>query len=77
MYEKPIASEDRSLFDIVNSVTRAGQYLDNQSWLNFDKLGGRLVNYTDRQWDSVKAFSADLEETDFKKIYSSNSVLSA
>ena len=76
-YEKPIAPEERSLFDIVNSITRAGQFLDNQTWLNFDKLGGRLVNYTDRQWESVKAFSADLEDTDFKKIYSSNSVLSA
>jgi hypothetical protein len=76
-YEKPIAPEERSLFDIVNSITRAGQFLDNQTWLNFDKLGGRLVNYTDRQWESVKAFSADLDDTDFKKIYSSNSVLSA
>ena len=68
--ESPIAPEDRSLFDIVNSVTRAGQSLDNQSWVRFDQIGGQLVNYTDNQWTNLKSRAESYDDKDFKRVFS-------
>ena len=68
--ESPIAPEDRSLFDIVNSVTRAGQSLDNQSWVRFDQIGGQLVNYTDNQWANLKSRAESYDDKDFKRVFS-------
>ena len=67
--ESPIAPEDRSLFDIVNSVTRAGQSLDNQSWVRFDQIGGQLVNYTDNQWTNLKSRAESYDDKDFKRVF--------
>ena len=67
--ESPIAPEDRSLFDIVNSVTRAGQSLDNQSWVRFDQIGGQLVNYTDSQWTNLKSRAESYDDKDFKRVF--------
>ena len=74
-HESKIAPAERSLFDVVNSVTRAGQFLDNQSWVKFDELGGRLASYSEKQWESLKRRAADLEDADFKKIYSGKAVI--
>ena len=68
--ESPIAPESRSLFDIVNSVTRAGQSLDNQSWVRFDEIGGQLVNYTDNQWTNLKNRAESYDDKDFKRVFS-------
>ncbi len=68
--ESPIAPEGRSLFDIVNSVTRAGQSLDNQSWVRFDQIGGQLVNYTDSQWANLKSRAESYDDKDFKRVFS-------
>ena len=73
--ESKIAPEERSLFDVVNSVTRAGQYLDNQSWVKFDELGGRLTNSTDAQWERLKRRAEDLEDADLSRIFSGKPVL--
>ena len=73
--ESKIAPAERSLFDVVNSVTRAGQYLDNQSWVKFDELGGRLTNYNDGQWERLKRRAEDLEDDDMSKIFSGKPVL--
>ena len=73
--ESKIAPEGRSLFDVVNSVTRAGQYLDNQSWVKFDELGGRLTNSTDAQWERLKRRAEDLEDADLSRIFSGKPVL--
>ena len=68
--ESKIAPTDRSLFDIVNSVTRAGQTLDNQSWVRYDELGGQLMSYSDRQWSNLKTRAESYEDKDFKRIFS-------
>ena len=73
--ESKIAPVERSLFDVVNSVTRAGQYFDNQTWVKFDELGGRLINSTEKQWESLKRRAEDMEDTDFVRIFSGKSVL--
>ena len=68
--ESKIAPVERSLFDIVNSVTRAGQSMDNQSWVKYDELGGLLVNYSERQWSNLKSRAESYEDKDFTRIYS-------
>jgi hypothetical protein len=35
-----------SLFGLVNGITRAGQLQSNQKWVDFDALGGELIEYT-------------------------------
>ena len=73
--ESKIAPVERSLFDVVNSVTRAGQYFDNQTWVKFDELGGRLINSTEKQWESLKRRAEDMEDDDFSRIFSGKPVL--
>jgi hypothetical protein len=51
-------------------VTRAGQTLDNQSWVRFDEIGGQLVNYTDNQWSNLKSRAESYEDKDFKRVFS-------
>jgi len=58
-------------------VTRAGQFLGNDNWVKFDQLGGKLVNYTDNQWDRVCNRAAEYEDDDFARIFSSKAVLAA
>ena len=67
--ESKIAPVERSLFDIVNSVTRAGQSMDNQSWVKYDELGGLLVNYSERQWSNLKSRAESYEDKDFSRIF--------
>ena len=67
--ESKIAPEERSLFDIVNSVTRAGQSLDNKSWVNYDKLGGTLMNYNDRQWTKLKTLAEGYDDKDLSSSF--------
>ena len=74
--ESKIAPEERSLFDIVNSVTRAGQSLDNKSWVDYDKLGGVLMNYNDRQWTKLKTLAEGYDDKDLSSTFA-KTVLSA
>ena len=74
--ESKIAPQERSLFDIVNSVTRAGQSLDNKSWVDYDKLGGTLMNYNDRQWTKLKGLAEGFDDKDLSSTFA-KTVLSA
>ena len=74
--ESKIAPEERNLFDIVNSVTRAGQSLDNKSWVDYDKLGGTLMNYNDRQWTKLKGLAEGYDDKDLSSTFA-KTVLSA
>ena len=67
--ESKIAPEERSLFDIVNSVTRAGQSMGNKSWVDYDKLGGKLMNYSDSQWTGLKNRAESYEDKDFSRVF--------
>jgi len=67
--ESKIAPQDRSLFDVVNSVTRAGQVLDNQSWVRYDEIGGALVNYSDSQWSRLKSRAESYDDKELDKLF--------
>ena len=77
MFESKTPGENRNLFGVVNSVTRAGQFLGNENWVKFDQLGGRLVNYTDNQWDRLCNRAEDYDDTDYNRIFTNKAVLAA
>ena len=59
----------RNLFGVINAVTRAGQTLNNDSWVKFDHLGGQLLNYETNRWDLIKKRAESYSDTDLEKIF--------
>jgi len=49
-YEK----EHRSLFGVMNAITRAGQNLEPVDWVRFDTLAGDLLNMSDKEWTNFQ-----------------------
>ena len=61
--------DDRNLFGVVNAVTRAGQTLDNMSWVKFDGIGGKLMDTSESRWASILTRAASLDDKDLEKAY--------
>ena len=61
--------QDRNLFGIVNSVTRAGQKLGNDGWVKFDEIGGSLLEMTDPKWDAIKKRAESFEDKELEKLF--------
>lgn len=61
--------DHRSLFGIVNAITRAGQTMDNESWVKLDELGGDLVDYTEDRWESVGRFASSMSIKDIDEVF--------
>ena len=51
---------EKSLFAIVNAVTRAGQGFGNETWVRFDEIGGRLASMAEDDWSSLVAKASRL-----------------
>lgn len=61
--------DDRNLFGIVNSITRAGQNLSNETWVKFDELGGQLTSYTESDWDRLNAYSKTITSEQIDEVF--------
>lgn len=66
--QKAVPEGAKTLFGLINGVTRAGQKLDNGTWVKFDRIGGRLVNMQRDQWDGLasrasRLHSAQVDQT--------------
>ncbi len=61
--------QDRNLFGIVNAVTRAGQELDNTSWVKFDEIGGDLMNMDENRWDAIKKRADSYSEKEVENMF--------
>jgi len=61
--------DDRNLFGVVNAVTRAGQTLDNMSWVRFDGIGGSLMDTSESRWTGILNRAGSLQDKDLEKIY--------
>lgn len=47
-------ASDRSLFGVINSITRAGQESDySAQWVEMDVVGGRLAAYDQNDWNRL------------------------
>jgi len=61
--------QDRNLFGIVNAITRAGQTMDNTSWVKFDELGGSLLDMTENRWDALKQRADTYTEKEIESVF--------
>lgn len=59
---------DASLFGVVNAVTRAGQTLENEQWVNFDMIGGKMMQYGDKEWGNLLKKAESLEAKDISEM---------
>jgi hypothetical protein len=60
---------DRNLFGVVNAITRAGQKLDNTSWVKFDGLGGELLDMTENRWSAIKQRADSYTDKEIEKVF--------
>lgn len=61
--------ENKNLFGLINSVTRAGQRLNKEEWYQFDEVGGSLMNYTADKWNTFRKKAASLDEETVNEFY--------
>lgn len=61
----------KSLFGITNAVTRAGQTLDNSSWVDFDEAGGKLLAYSKEDFSKLLTRAKSLSVEEVEEMYSS------
>lgn len=62
-------SNHRNLFGIINSITRAGQELDNDQWVKMDELGGSLSLWGLDEWNSLTSFANTLPVKEVDEVF--------
>ena len=55
-------------FGVTQALTRYGQELDNESWVRFDELGGRMVTLSDQKWGAIVKRAESYNKEDLEKI---------
>lgn len=60
----------RSLFGIINGLTRAGQVFDNTTWVKFDGIAGSLMDTSADRWSTILRRADTFSEKDYEKVYS-------
>jgi hypothetical protein len=61
--------EHHSLFGVINSLTRAGQNFDTQTWVNVDTIGGKLMQMNATKWHNLQAKAQSMTDKDFDKTF--------
>jgi hypothetical protein len=59
----------KTLFGVVNSVTRAGQKLSNAEWIKFDEVGGQLAQYAENDWDRLVSKAKQLKTKEVEETF--------
>ena len=60
-----------SAFGVANAFTRFGQTLNDEGWVKFDEIGGKVVNITEAKWTATVERSKSIGEKDLEKIFGS------
>lgn len=60
---------DPNAFAIINAITRAGQKLDNQSWVDFDVIAGKLVHQSANSWEALNLRANALTDEAVAEMY--------
>jgi hypothetical protein len=60
----------KSLFGLVNAITRAGQKMPNMEWVKMDTIGGRLVNFSSGDWFSFTSRAKSLKTKEIQEVLS-------
>ena len=61
--------EHHNLFGVINSLTRAGQNFDTQTWVNVDTIGGKLMQMNATKWHNLQAKAQSMTDKDFDKTF--------
>lgn len=64
----------RTLFSVVNAVTRAGQGLDNSIWVRFDEIGGELSGFGADEWSRLVGRAKSLKATEVDGVFAAMAV---
>ena len=60
---------NRSLFGIVNAITRAAQEYDPAEHVRLDEIGGTLMGFDEKRWESYNQRAAGMSDKQRNKIY--------
>ena len=59
-----------NLFGVVNAITRVGQNYSPSEWVRFDEVAGKLMGYSDSQWEGFQTRAKGLDAKEVReKIY--------
>jgi hypothetical protein len=61
----------KSLFGIVNAITRAGQEFPNDMWVNLDRVGGSFMGMSQSKFDKYNAIAKAYTSADLEKVFGS------
>lgn len=59
-----------SLFGIIDAVTRAGQTFDDDTWIKFDEIGGKLLSLNGDGWNTLRQRGKLLDTKRIEKLFS-------
>lgn len=60
---------ERSLFGIINGLTRAGQVFDNKTWVKFDEIAGSLMDTSADHWATILRRADTFTDKDYEKVF--------
>lgn len=62
-------SELKTAFGLQSAITRYGQTLsDNDRWVQYDTIGGQIINLTRDSWDSFRGRAKNMRQKDLEKL---------
>ena len=59
-----LGNDAKSLFGVQAALTRAGQLLDNETWVSFDEMAGQLAQMGSDRWEILLKKAANLSGED-------------
>ena len=59
----------RTLFSVVNAITRAGQTFSPQTWVKFDEIGGKLMSFDKSGWEHLTNSAKRLKEKEVEEAF--------
>jgi hypothetical protein len=63
-----LAGKANNAFGVTQALTRYGQTLDNEGWVRFDELGGRMVTMQEGRWDAVVKRAGTYSDKELEKL---------
>lgn len=62
-------SKEKSLFGVIDGLTRAGQKFNSQTWVETDELGGEIMNRGLNGWDMIQAVAKTIQPKELELMF--------
>lgn len=66
---KILGKDALTAFGVQCAITRYGQTLEREGWVNYDVMGGNLVRMNEKKWNNVIARASDMTDDEMAEIY--------